>query len=545
VTFTSNGPGAANVAGAMFHARGANSPVVLLAGSHPTIEDRLGGGQEGYPADLLKDACKWTHRIVEPATMNFWIRKAFREAMQPNPGPVTLDFPAKILSLRGTQEQLKYVGNDRVAVVPATAGDPEFVRKVVTLLARAKRPVIIAADGVYWSDAARELTEFSEMMQIPTCTRRTARGALPETHPLAFTAAYRRGFLDQADVVCLIGQPVTALDEWFEPPDWNQAATWIQIQDVAENIWHGIPTDVAVVGSSKLVLRQMIAEAKALDRNATPDREPWLAKLDEVRRAISARQGEATRKLRALSPIHPQVLCAEIADFLDPDSTLIYDSFTISSFITSQTRATYAGQVLDAGLFQTLGHSIGMAIGAQVARPGRQVVSIIGDGGFGIAGMDMETMVRYGLPAIVVLYNNSAWGGRAWGHDQYYPHRNSGKLSEVRYDEMFRAVGCHTDCVTEVKDIRPALDRAMASGKPALINVIGETNATHPFRMRVNILDTWSRNNFTELPKEAQDEMRALPRSVFERTAKRSRDNLFGFEVSAEELMEMVGKQED
>jgi acetolactate synthase-1/2/3 large subunit len=289
----------------------------------------------------------------------------------------------------------------------------------------------------------------------------------------------------------------------------------------------------------------MIAEAKQLDRSMTPDRKPWLARLDEVRCAIAKKQSEATRHLRTLSPIHPQVLCAEVADFLDSSSTLIYDSFTISSFITGQTRATYAGQVLDAGLFQTLGHSIGMAIGAQVARPGRQVVSIIGDGGFGIAGMDMETLARYGLPAIVVLYNNSAWGGRAWGHEQYYPKRNSGKLSEVRYDEMFSAVGCHTEYVTQVDEIRPALDRAMQSGKPALINVIGETTVTHPFRMRVNILDTWSRNNFSELPKEAQEEMRALPRSVFERTAKRSRDNLFGFEVSAEELMEMVGKPLD
>jgi acetolactate synthase-1/2/3 large subunit len=366
---------------------------------------------------------------------------------------------------------------------------------------------------------------------------------------MAFTAAYRKGFLDQADVICLIGQSVTSLDEWFEPPDWNHNATWIQIQDVPENVWYGIPTDHVVIGSSKLVLRQMVAEARLLapsQREALMvAREPWIRKLAELRLSIATRLAESTDRLRARSPIHPQVLCAEIAAFLDPTATLIYDSFSVSSFITGQTQALYAGQILDAGLFQTLGHSIGMAIGAQVARPGRQVLAIIGDGGFGIAGMDMETMVRYGLPAVVVLYNNSSWGGRAWGHDQYYPHRNSGALSQIRYDEMFKAVGCHTDYVTEIGEIRPALERAFASGKPALINVVGETDATHPFRMRINILDVWTRQNFDELPLEAQQELRALPRSVFERASKRSRDVLMGYEVPVGELLRMVGRHHE
>ena len=547
VTYTSNGPGVANVVPAIHHARGAGSPVVLLAASQPPIEDQMFAGQEGYPAQLLNNLCKWTHRVIEPATLKYWIRKALRDSMLPSPGPITLEFPANVLQMKHTQEQLKYVENSaRVPFAPPTGGDPESVRKAGELLANAQRPVIIAGDGVYWSGASMELVELAELLRIPTCTRRTARGALPESHALSFSSSMRRGFLEHADVICLVGQTVTALDEWYEPPDWNHDAKWIQVQEVSEQIYYGLPTDVALVGSSRLVLRQMIEDATARLTELAPDHGQWLDRLSSAREALAVRQRAALTALCGRQPIHPHVLCAEIADFLDPTSTLMYDSFTASMYITGQIKASYAGQILDAGLFQTLGHTIGMAIGAQVARPGRQVLTIIGDGGFGIAGMDMETMARYALPAVVVLYNNSSLGGRAWGHDDYYARRNSGGLSkDVRYDEMFRAVGCHTEYVTQADQIRPALARAFESGKPSLLNVIGETDSVHPFRMRVNLIDVWTRGDFDRLTSEAQAEMRALPRSVFERASKRSRDNLFGHAIPAEELMRMVGKEPD
>lgn len=544
VAYTSMGPGVANVVPAMHHAQGAGSPVVLLAGSQPPVEDGMLSGQQGSPSRLLEDACKWTHRIIEPATMKYWIRKAMRESLLPTPGPITLEFPLNIMQLRDTQSQLKYVDNpSRVALAPRTGGDPEQVSKAVKLLMNAKRPVIIAADGVYWSDGSAELVQLAELLQVPTCARRTARGAIPETHPLSFTSAFRRGFLEHADVICLIGQTVTVLDEWFEAPDWNQGATWIQVQDVAQDLFYGLPTDVAVVGSSKIVLGQMIAEATLCLSERKMDRAEWLQRLSATREVLAAKRIATLQPLRSRSPIHPQLLCAEIADFLDPTSTLMYDSFTASMYITNQIKAGYPGQILDAGLFQTLGHTIGMAIGAQVARPGRQVLTIIGDGGFGIAGMDMETMVRYGLPAVVVLYNNSSWGGRAWGHDDYYIRRGSGQMGkDIRYDEMFRAVGCYTELVTEAKQIRPALARAFESGKPALLNVIGETDVVHPFRMRVNVIDVWSRGDFHNLTPEAQAELRALPRAAYERISKRSRDNMFGRAIPVEELLKMVGR---
>jgi acetolactate synthase-1/2/3 large subunit len=127
----------------------------------------------------------------------------------------------------------------------------------------------------------------------------------------------------------------------------------------------------------------------------------------------------------------------------------------------------------------------------------------------------------------------------------YYPKRASGELSkDIRYDEMFKWVGCHTEFVTKPDEIRPALERSFGSGKPSLVNVIGETTETSAFRARYNLIDVWTRQNFDELPNEAQEEIRAWGRSTFERISKHARDS-YGFDIPAEELAQMAGVEPD
>jgi acetolactate synthase-1/2/3 large subunit len=165
--------------------------------------------------------------------------------------------------------------------------------------------------------------------------------------------------------------------------------------------------------------------------------------------------------------------------------------------------------VLDAGLHQPVGHGIGMAIGAQVARPGRQVLSLMGDGGFGISAMDMDTLVRYRLPAVIVVMNNDSWSGVAAGHDSFYPEMGSwDNLPGLRYDRMFRELGCHGEHVVEPGDLRPALERAFSSGKPAVVNVVADTADVHPLRIRICAGDTWTRRNLDALPPSGREQLR-------------------------------------
>ena len=205
--------------------------------------------------------------------------------------------------------------------------------------------------------------------------------------------------------------------------------------------------------------------------------------------------------------------------------------------------ATREGHVLDAGLHQHLGHSIGMAIGAQVARPGQQVLAQIGDGGFGLSGMDMETMLRYRLPAVVVLLNNDSWGGRTIGGPLYFPkHGSWANLPDIRYDRMMAELGCHAEYVTTAEQIRPALERSFNSGLPALINVRCEATRTSRRLLPIWLVQTWLRGNFAELPAEAQEELRRQPLAMYRAAAAIAGED--GCRVTAEELADMVGKSE-
>jgi acetolactate synthase-1/2/3 large subunit len=522
VVFTSLANGAMNTVPGMFHARGANSPVVLLASAPPMSGDGLPSGQGNFSPALItrvmEHATKFAIRIPDVRVASFWVREAIHRAMEGTPGPVALELPMNVNGWKGSELQRHYVTeHDRLPRLPLAAGDASAVRDLVVRLIEAKRPVIINGDRVFWADAASELIELAELLQIPTCGRRMGRGALSESHRLSFTPALRRGFLEDADLVVLLGHQVTSLDGYFDKPAWNHSRTWAQVQERAEDVWYGVPTDLAVIGSVKLVLRQMLDCAREALRERSVDHKPWTDALEVAaqRRRASVRR-EVDRD-RGKPKIHPNVLCQEIAEYLDDSSTLILDSFVGSTHMTDKFEAKYAGHVLDAGLYMSLGHSIGMAIGAQVARPGRQVLSLIGDGGFGISGMDMETMVRYGLPSVVVLLNNASWGGRAWAHDLYYPKRKgTGDLSEIRYDKMFEHVGCHVEHVDDEKQIKSALERAFASGKPALIDVASDTDRLTSVRVGANLMDVWVRDGVNELPPEALAEIRSMPRAAFE-----------------------------
>ena len=536
VCYVSNGSGLANIVSPVYHAKGCLSPIVIMMGSMGLTQEGANGAQDTHVTDILEKICKWAHVVHDWNTDAFWMRRALRDSMHYPPGPIALDFPCEAILSSGPDEQWQYT-KELAPDIPKSAGDPTYVERAVQALLEAKRPVILAGDGVYWSDGAAELKELVELLQIPTCTRRTARGALPEIHPLAFTQSHRIGFSEDSDIACLIGMQVTQLDDYFET--WGKGTKFIQINEAPEFIWYGLPTKVAVVGSTKLVMRQMIDCARTLLKK-TPDRKEWLGQLEQCRQATSKRRKEALQNKLKSKPIHPDVLGAEIADFLDPSSTFIYDSFTGSQYITDKLVAKYAGQILDAGTHQALGHSIGMAIGAQIARPGKQVVIQIGDGGFGISGMDMETMLRYKLPVVCVLLNNDSWGGRTVPGHLFYPHHGSWKnLPDVRYDKMFADLGCHTEYVDEPEQIRPALERSFNSGLPSLLNVRCDASRTSRFMLPGYLITTWLQGNFNELPKEAQDELRSLPYLVLQQAAKDAQK--VGTRVTAEELAKMTG----
>lgn len=243
VCFASTAPGFTNYVSSMAQAYSALSPVVLLIGQHGIGTDHLKCLQEGYGSEVFKTMTKYTHRCVDWNMNSFWVRKALKDCMNYPPGPVVLEFPINNINYKGPNRQQKYISKAKVVKIPPTLGDPMEIEKAITMLINAERPLLVTGDGVYWSYGEGELKELAELLQIPVNSRRTGRGAFPEDHPLAVTGGTRGSILRNADVICIVSLRATGLEEWFEPPDWTRRAKYIQIQEVADEFWYGLPTE--------------------------------------------------------------------------------------------------------------------------------------------------------------------------------------------------------------------------------------------------------------------------------------------------------------
>lgn len=478
VCAASAGPGVTNMITGIAQAYLGRIPLVALLGQHATIHDQRGALQEMYGADMLRTITKWSKRIVDWKTIAFDTKKAFRDASRYPPGPVALEFPTDRVNMQDDESrQTPYTPRWLSGPTPSAAGDPALVERAVTLLLKAQSPVIVAGDGIYWSGASAELLKLIEMLQIPVNTRRLARGAVPEDHPLALGAGFRRGFLREADLILVIGHRLGYLEHYGQ---WGKKAKYIQANEAPEEIEISRSTELEITGSPKLVLQQMIDSVREKTKEPR-DGSALQERIKEARQLWEGKLAEEESSADKAGPIHPAVLSRQVLDFLDPSATIIYDAFTTTQYMTDRVRASFAGQILDSGEFGAVGHGVGMGIGAQLARPGKQVLVLMGDGGMGVGGMDIETARRYDLPVVYLVCNNSMWTsglqntffGKTMGSSSF------GMIPDIRYDKMFEVMDCHAEHVEEPEQIRPALERAFESGKTAVINAVMDEKVRH------------------------------------------------------------------
>jgi len=459
-----------------------NSAVVCLSGQHPTLEDGIGSFQEAYGSEICRTFSKYTKRVLDWPRIAVDLRQAFREAMTPPQGVALVEIPINVL-YHQAEEKTQFTGAkvydpDELR----SQGDPRAIDRAVELLAGAERPLLVGGDGIFWSDAAQELRELAERTHTPVYTRRAGQGAVAENHPLAIRGAWKKPFTGRADVVVAVGFRYWSGEKFGQPPTWSGQAKYIQIDPTATRLGAHVPADVPIVGDPKLVLRQLIDKVKT--RQADFERKKssqWVQEVAEAQGNFTRMLREREEKVHNTTPIHPDRLARDLFSMLDPSASVVVDSFTLSGYVSHWFTARFPGQIVDAGPLAPVGHSIGMAIGVQLARPSKPVVAVIGDGGIGIGGWDMETAARYKIPIVAVLWNNSSWGpnfdqmpmlkGRTDPFDM---------LPNIRYDRIFTELGCHGEHVDNPDDLVPALERALKSGKPALVNVIGDKRIGHP-----------------------------------------------------------------
>jgi acetolactate synthase-1/2/3 large subunit len=268
----------------------------------------------------------------------------------------------------------------------------------------------------------------------------------------------------------VIGTRANFIFGHFLPPRFASNAKLIQVNIDARDIGDNRPVDVGIVGDARSVLRQLVEEAQG--RDGKTNTQGWLEKL----RQADAKKKIAVKVLQESDqkPINPLRLCKEISDVLPRNAVLAVDGHETLTFARQSIPTYCPGHRLNVGPAGCIGVGVPFGIGAKAARPANTVMVLSGDGGFGMNGMEMDTAIRHNLPVVVVINNNGGWGSglaspSAIGHELGVIGRD---LGFTRYDRVVEALGGWGELVEEPSEIRPALERAIASEKPALVNVI-------------------------------------------------------------------------
>jgi thiamine pyrophosphate-dependent acetolactate synthase large subunit-like protein len=464
VCMASSGPGTINMATGVANAFVDAAPLVAVGGTSPRVYFGMDAFQEVDQLSLYKPITKWATRILDAKRIPDVVATAFRQATSGRPGPVFLDLPGDVLGEVVEESSVPMPAHWRPA--PRAHGDPAAISEAIALLSRAERPLIVAGSGAWWSDAGAALQAFVEAAGIPFYTTPLSRGSIPEDHDLAFLFARARAF-SEADVVLNVGTRFNYVIQFGRPPRWAADVKVIQVDVDPTELGHNRPADVPIFGDARAVLSQLMAEAKGkLDKGRY---RTWVERL----KSIDAEKGLESEKAMSDDkvPIHPLRLCKEVRDFLRRDAILVVDGQEILNYGRQSIPTFTAGHRLNSGPFGCMGVGLPFGIGAKVACPDTQVVVLHGDGSYGINGTEIDTAVRHKIPVLVVISNNGGWTADP---KQDKPGRN---LGYTRYDKIAIDYGAHGEFVEKPHEIRAALERAYASRKPAVVNVVTDYTA--------------------------------------------------------------------
>ena len=484
------GPGVTNGMSAIASAQANHSPMVVLGGRAPALRWGQGSLQEIDHLPFVRPLTKLAATAGSAEEIPGLVDEAFAAALAPHGGPAFVDFPLDYVFMEapdrsgeppsqpsgptaplgdqsGAQDE---IGVSRVASSHGASG--AVLERAGALLRGAERPVIMAGTDLYWGHGERALEELAATLRIPVFLNGLARGCVGADHELFFSRT-RGQALKGADVALVIGVP---MDFRLGFGGAFGDETKIVVVDVAEPERRH-PRDVAAecygaLGATLADLK-VAAGAKALSS------ERWIAELRAAE--TERREAEQVELKDDREPLHPMRLYAELGTVLERDAIVIGDGGDYVSYAGRVVDSYQPGCWLDPGPFGCLGTGAGYALAAKLARPERQVVLLLGDGAFGFSGMDFDTLARHGVNVVGVMGNNGIWALEKHPMEFVYGYSVAADLRPgTRYDLLVEALGGHGELVERPQDVRPALERAFAAGRPALVNVLTDPTVAYP-----------------------------------------------------------------
>lgn len=493
-TFTSCGPGSANLPISLGNAFLDSVPFMAITGNVPTSQFNRGAFQElyrHYQADFPSTVRSYCKKVFQPTRgemVPLAVRQAWKTMVTGRPGPVVLDVPFDVF-LEAAAEEAPRPEEWSANISCRCGADPEGVVKAVDMLLGAERPVILVGQGVRYGGAAADLRTLAERLDIPVASSASGLGALDSNHPLALGLVARGGHYQanhatrQADVLLALGVRFDdrTSSSWIPGYSFTIPPTQLIHVDIdPEEIGRNYPVALGLMADVRTFLRQILAELERRSdlQKRADSRQKWLRMIDGYRREWDALVAPGFSD--DTTPVNPQRAAAEIGKALPDDAILVSDIGVHHNWLLSFCKPKRPDSLIGSMGFGPMGFGVAGVMGAKYAAPDRPCVSVCGDGAFFMHASVLGTAVEYALPVVWVVWNNYAYasirglqrgylGGRELATD--FKNPITGERYNPDFAAMARSAGVEGIRIDRAADIGDAIRTGIATNRPYLIDV--------------------------------------------------------------------------
>ena len=478
-----NGPGATNLVTGIAQAKAAFSPVVSIAGSYST-KDKMEDAFQGLDQkSLFKPITKKTWTVTDVKKIPSTFSNAFKLAMSPRRGPVCINLPRNILaaSSKFNINQNKKSYEDQSLI----KGKTNHIKKAVKIINNSKKTVIIAGGGIKYIGKYKDVTKLAELLNIPMVTAAGHGDAIPFNHKLNAGQMGPRGnpiaskLVKEADIIIALGTRLGFNSTFFSYENINKKAKIIQVELEKKMLGRYFPISVGICGDAATVTKQIYNEIKK--QKIILDIKNWTnTYLKERVKFLSNRN-----KVNSLKkfPIQPPGLFKQLRSVIPKNSAITLDAGTLCLQATDALEYYDPPSLFTPLDFGLVGFSFACGLGVKVARPDKTVVSLIGDGGFGMTISELSTAVQYKINTITIVMNNNSWGAeKAYQRDFFEKKYIGADINSPEFHKVAQLYGAKGFEINRVSELNDALKAALKCNKPAVINVNVDPKALYSFR---------------------------------------------------------------
>ena len=478
VCFVTAGPGFTNALTGVAGAHMSNAPFIIISGRSGVEENDKLSLQEIDQEAMAAPITKWARTVFDPLRIPEYVSNAYKRAITGRPGPVYLGMSYEVLYPKCDEKKVTSFNTK----IPTSNSEPssKVVEEFISILINAKKPVVIAGSGSWYSGAENEIQKFIEQANIPLFTLNFGRGIVSDSHPNCFgpaSGSAPNGFkkiTSEADLIILLGIRLSLYIGFGRT--FNPNAKIVQVDIESSEIGRNKPADLGIVGDIRSLLQKTSSYIK---RNSVkPNFSSWFKK------ASSLKDKEKTKgdKLRQSNkkPIHPVRVGQAVEEVLGPDGILVIDGGDTQAWTDGHYSVMKPGHYVKGGPLGCMGVGVPFAIGTKVARPDKQVALITGDGAVGMNFMEFDTAIRHKIPFVAIVCNDQAWGMTKHQLEITYGRKKPKigvDLGLTPFHEIVKVLGGYGEFVDNPKELNGAIERALSSGVPSLINVATDPNA--------------------------------------------------------------------